>query len=116
MAMSSQDEASFCQTNKNTQTQLHTQEAEKGFLKELERILPSAVFFLSHQPSCNTNSSSDTPIVCKLPITLLSLKKPKYALMTNEELKEACKNVFTRGITVTLDDASYLEECTRLQS
>ena len=36
--------------------------------------------------------------------------------MTDEELKEARKGVFTSGITVTLDDASYLEECTRLQS
>ena len=113
MAMSSQDEASA----KPTKTpKPHTQEAEKGFLKKLESILPSAVFFSSHQPSCNTSSSSDTLIVRKLPSTLLSLKKPKYALITDEEFKEACKNVFTRRITVTLADASYLEECTRLQS
>lgn len=94
----------------------HTQEAENGFLRGLESILPSAVFFSSHQPNCNTSSSSDTPIVRKLPPTLLSLKKPKYASMTDEQLKEACKDVFTSGITVTLDEASYLEECTRLQS
>ena len=94
----------------------HTQETENGFLRGLECILPSAVFFSSHQPNRDTSSSSDIRVVRKLPPTLLLLKKPKYASMTDEELKEACKDVFTSGIIVTLDEASYLEECTRLQS
>ena len=36
--------------------------------------------------------------------------------MKDDELKETCKEVFASGITVTTDQASYLEECTKLQS
>ena len=75
------------------------------------------MFFSSHQPKSSISSStSDVHIVHKLPPTLLPLRKPKYAAMAEEELKEACKEVFASGISVTTEEASYLEECTRLQS
>ena len=93
----------------------HTDEAESRFLTELKEILPSAVFFSSHAPS-STIDTSAPPVVRKLPPTLTSLQKPKYAAMTEEELKAACKNVFTDGIVVTREEAIYLEESTRLQS
>ena len=75
------------------------------------------MFISSHQPKSSISSStSDVHIVHKLPPTLLPLRKPKYAAMAEEELKEACKEVFASGISVTTEEASYLEKCTRLQS
>lgn len=95
----------------------HTNEAERRFLTELEVIQPSAVFFSSHAPApSNTAEISVPPVIRKLPPTLTSLHKPKYAVMTEEELRAACKDVFTNGIAVTHEEAIYLEESTRLQS
>ena len=111
----SQGEAS-AKPRKPPKLKPHMQKAENWFLKGLENILPFVVLFSSHQPNRNTSSSSDTTIVRKLPPTLLSLTKTKYASMTDEELKGACKDVFTSVIIVTLVEPSYLEECIRLHS
>ena len=95
----------------------HTDEAESTFVTELKEILPSAVFFSSQVPSLpSVTNTSAPPVVCKLPPTLTSLEKPKYAGMTEEELKAACREVFATGIVVTREEAAYLEESTRLQS
>ena len=99
----------------------HTNEAEKKFISGLRAIQPSAVFFSSHEPSpCveqTPSTSTTTPVVIrKLPPPLTSLYKPAYEKMRKEKLEAACKEVFTKGIVITSEEATYLEESTRLQT
>ena len=99
----------------------HTNEAEKGFISELKAIQPSAVFFTSHEPSPSleptpSTSVTNPAVVRKLPPSLRSLQKPAYEKMTEGELEAVCKEVFTKGIVITPEEAAYLEESTRLQA
>ena len=80
----------------------------------LKNILPSAVVFslASHSPP----TSSPHPVVRQLPPSLSALKKSEYCNMSGEELEAACEDVFKRGIIVSQEEVTYLEEATRLQS
>lgn len=83
----------------------------------LKDVAPSAVIHSSVIPlECQATTQPVQRAVLKLPAPLTSLQNSKYASMTQDELKVACKEVFSNGIRVTLKEAEYLEESTRLQS
>ena len=54
-------------------------------------------------------------IALKLPPTLITLCDPKYKNLSQSDFQEACEVVF-QSLTISIDEAKYLEESTRLQS
>ena len=54
-------------------------------------------------------------VTLKLPPTLATLYDAKYKNLWQSDFQEACESVF-RNLTVSIDEAKYLEESTRLQS
>ena len=91
----------------------HTSESEEKFLSELKSIQPSAVFFSSHEPSPSNMATSlsgvsNQAVVRKLPSPLTS--------PTERELEALCKEIFTKEMVITPEEAAYLEESTRLQA
>ena len=90
-------------------------EAEAKFLSNLKDVFPSAVVFSSilQKPTPCVQSQ---PVVQKLPFLLTSLHKVPYNKMTPEELNAECQVIFQTKLVVSKDEASYLEQVTRLQS
>ena len=89
-------------------------EAEATFLSNLKEVYPSAVIFSSvlRRPSTEIH----IPVVQKLPPLLTSLHNLACNKMTPEELVAECEAVFGSRLVITKEEASYLEEATRLQS
>ena len=81
----------------------------------LKDVFPSAVVFSSilQKPTPCVQSQ---PVVQKLPFLLTSLHKVSYNKMTPEELNAECQVIFQTILVVSKDEASYLEQVTRLQS
>ena len=90
-------------------------EAEAKFLSNLKDVFPSTVVFSSilQKPTPCVQSQ---PVVQKLPFLLTSLHKVPYNKMTPEELNAECQVIFQTKLVVSKDEASYLEQVTRLQS
>ena len=88
-------------------------EAETTFLSNLKEVFPSAVIFSSvlRRPSTEIH----TPVVQKLPPLLTSLHNLTCNKMTPEELDAECEAVFGSRLVITKEEASYLEEATRLR-
>ena len=59
---------------------------------------------------------AETPVVLKLPCLLFLLYAPKYREMSEDELRRACVDVCQHRLSISREEAAYLEESTRLQS
>ena len=94
--------------------QPQSSEDKEFFLTELKKCSPNAVVFSSLE-QLETTGSISCRVVRKLPSPLTSLYDPKYLKMNKQNLGIACKEIF-RSISITKEEAAYLEECTRLQS
>ena len=79
------------------------------------QVFLSMVVLSSFQP-CLRAEKPHLPVVQKLPPLLKCLHNPAYNRMTPDELINECKSVFDSKVIVTGEKASYLEQCTRLQS
>ena len=67
------------------------------------------------QTSDSEPIATNARVALKLPPTLASLYDPKYKNLSHSDFQEACESVF-KNLTVSVDEAKYLEESTRLQS
>ena len=56
------------------------------------------------------------PAVLKLPRLLSSLYDPRYKEMSEEEFGRVCLDIFEHRLSISREEAAYLEESTRLQS
>ena len=91
-------------------------EARQEFLTQLRLIQPSAVVFSSHEPLSHMPTESQV-VLHTLPRPLSSLHKHEFELLNEEELVTLCRRKFAEGvITISSDEAAYLEESTRLQA
>ena len=91
-----------------------TDEAKEAFMAGLKKVMPTAVVFTSVAPL--ERLATRSLVVRKLPPPLTLLQKPKYASMSEGELREACRNVLDYALKITSEESIYLEESTRLQS
>ena len=91
-----------------------TYEEQKAFIEGIQRFEPKAAILTA------TMSKPSMPDLVKirkrLPVTVASLYDPKFAQMPLEKLMAECENVFHSKITVTKEEADYLEQSTVLQS
>ena len=91
---------------------------QNKFFDDLKKIQPDAAVFLSHEP--RQVSQGDRPrstTLRKLPSPLSSLHKREYEKLNKDSLDDLCRDMFEKGvISLSLDEASYLEESTRLQA
>ena len=62
-----------------------------------------------------TPNPEPAKVALKLPPTLITLCDPKYKNLSQSDFQEACEVVF-QSLTISIDEAKYLEESTRLQS
>ena len=88
--------------------------AKEAFLAGLKRVMPAAIVFSSVAPLQQLATRSS--VVRKLPAPLTSLQNPKYASMSEEELKRESQQVFNHALKITSEESVYLKESTRLQS
>lgn len=92
-------------------------EARQQFLSKLKIIQPSSVVFSSREPLPCTLPVDSQVVIRKLPHPLSSLHKCEFELLNEEELATVCRRKFSEGvITMTSDEAAYLEESTKLQA
>lgn len=97
-----------------TEPNIEPTESEKeGFFNKLSKLLPTSAALTTVIEQ--TSKPSHSKIILKLPPTLTSMYDPKYLDMSESDLRSACELAFQK-LSITTDEAAYLEECTRLQS
>ena len=99
--------------NKRINIRSPSSDAQAMFIDRLKGIHPTSVVLsaveIHEQPSVQ-------PVVRKLPASLVSLQNSKYSNLSAVELREACQHTFDHTLTISSEEAAYLEESTRLQS
>ena len=100
------------QAKRRKAIQEQSSEAQVAFIDRLRDIHPASVVLSAIEKQ---EQPSIPSVVRKLPSSLLSLRSSKYSNMSPHELLGACQRVFD-SLSVSIEEATYLEESTRLQS
>ena len=91
---------------------------KENFLNHVMKLMPTSAALTAvvvKQTSDSEPIATNARVALKLPPTLASLYDPKYKNLSQSDFQEACESVF-KNLTVSVDEAKYLEESTRLQS
>ena len=85
-----------------------------AFLEQLKTTIPkSAILSLTLVNPCASQKQSQP--VRRLPAPLISLYSPKSKGMNKEQLSHACQDTY-KGLSMTTEEADFLEQSTRLQA
>ena len=82
-----------------------------AFYDKLKQVMPDSAILTTLEPIQRPTTQS----IRKLPILLTSLYNPKYELMSKDELLSRCREVFQNDVKISEEEASYLEESTKMQ-